>query len=308
MQRKEFYLYLCLLMILYQLKTIISAPPLFKKNLLFVMVLFSIIFTLQKKQMDLGIKDKYFVVIGAGSGLGRAIAESLLAEGAYVIANARSEEKLISLKKISPIHLRYIVGDITSPDTQKNILKVIDNIPLAGAVINAGGPPAMSAMETKLTDWDSAYQLVLRWKIQFVQKLIPKFIDGNYGRLVFIESISVKQPVENLVLSTAFRMAMVGYVKTLSQEIGKHGITLNVLAPAYHDTHALKRVIAKKSEVYKMSIQEAKKEMEAETLTNKLGQAKDFASLAIWLLSENSRYITGQTISVDGGISKGVFG
>ena len=258
--------------------------------------------------MDLGIKNKYFIVIGAGSGLGRAIAEALLAEGAYVIANARSEEKLICLKSISPTHLRYIVGDITSPDTQKNILNSLNNKSLAGAVINAGGPPAMSAMETKLADWDSAYQMVMRWKIQFVQKLIPRFIDGNYGRLVFIESISVKQPVENLVLSTAFRMAMVGYVKTLSQEIGKHGITLNVLAPAYHDTNALKRVIAKKSEVNNISIQEAKKEMEAETLTNKLGQAKDFASLAIWLLSENSRYITGQTISVDGGISKGVFG
>jgi len=258
--------------------------------------------------MDLGLNNKYFIVIGAGSGLGRAIAEALLNEGAFVIANARSEEKLISLREKAPSHLEYIVGDITAPETQNTIISTLGDRQLSGAIINAGGPPAISAMETKLSDWDKAYQTVMRWKIEFVQKVIPKLIDNNYGRLVFIESISVKQPVENLVLSTAFRMAMVGYVKTLSQEIGKYGITLNVMAPAYHDTNALKRVIAKKSEVYNMSIQEAKRKMEAETLTNKLGQAEDFASLAIWLLSEHSKYITGQTISVDGGISKGVFG
>jgi len=258
--------------------------------------------------MDLGITNKVFIVTGAGTGLGRAVAEALLNEGAYVIVNSRTEEHMKTLEALSPHRVAYVLGDIHSAGTQEELLNKLGHRELSGVVINAGGPPAMAAMETKLEDWDGAYHSVMRWKIQFLQKLIPRFVNQNYGRVVFIESISVKQPVENLVLSTSFRMAIVGYVKTLSQEIGQHGITLNVLAPGYHHTNALKRVIDKKSQVNKLSIQEAKEQLVAETLTNALGEPQDFASLALWLLSSKSRYITGQTISVDGGISKGVFG
>ena len=258
--------------------------------------------------MDLGIIKSTFIVTGAGTGLGRAIAEALLDEGAYVVANSRTEKHLITLRDLFPSQVEYVAGDIHSMEVQDELFSKLGNRELAGVIINAGGPPAISAIEAKMDEWDKAYHSVMRWKIQFLQKLIPKLIHQNYGRVVFIESISVKQPVENLVLSTSFRMGIVGYVKTLSQEIGKHGITLNILAPGYHNTDALKRVIIKKSQVNDLSIQEAKSKLEAETLTNKLGDPQDFASLALWLLSPNSRYITGQTISVDGGISRGVFG
>lgn len=258
--------------------------------------------------MDLGLRDAIFIVIGAGTGLGRAIAEALIDEGAYVIANSQTEKDLKSLKDLSPSLVEYIVGDITSSQVQEELLNKLGERDLAGVIINAGGPPAISAMETKISDWDSAYHSVMRWKILFSKKLIPKFISQNYGRMVFIESISVKQPVKNLVLSTSFRMAVVGYVKTLSQEIGQYGITLNVLAPGYHNTNALKRVITKKGEEDGQGFQQAKNDLMSETLSNNLGDPKDFASLALWLLSKRSKYISGQTISVDGGIAKGVFG
>ena len=159
-----------------------------------------------------------------------------------------------------------------------------------------------------MNDWDAAYKSLVRWKVRLTKKLVERFIGWQYGRMVFVESVSVKQPVENLVLSNAFRMAMVGYVKTLSQEVGARGVNLNILAPGYHDTHAMKRIIAKKAETLKITEAKARKQMEEETLLGQMGDPKDFAELALWLLSANSKYVTGQTISVDGGLTRGSFG
>lgn len=258
--------------------------------------------------MDLKLKDRYFLVTGAGSGFGRAIAEALINEGAFVFANSRTEEKLVELKKMAPKQVEYLVADITIPLEQDRVLNMIGNNKLSGAVINAGGPPAKSAMESRLNDWDTAYKSLVRWKVRITKKLVQRFISWGGGNLVFIESISVKQPVENLVLSNAFRMAMVGYVKTFSQEVGDKGVHMNILAPGYHDTNAMKRIISKKALSLGVSEAEARKHIEAETLNGKMGDAKDFASLALWLLSPNASYVTGQTISVDGGLTKGVFG
>jgi len=258
--------------------------------------------------MDLNLKGKYFLVTGAGSGFGRAIAEALIKEGAFVFANSRTESKLEELKKMAPNQVEYLAADISIPLEQERVLNMIGDRVLSGAVINAGGPPAKSAMEAKLNDWDAAYKSLVRWKVRLTKKLVERFIGWEYGRLVFVESISVKQPVENLVLSNAFRMAIVGYVKTLSQEVAGKGINLNIMAPGYHDTHAMKRIIAKKAETLKISEAKARKYIEAETPLGKMGDAKDFAEMALWLLSPNSRYVTGQTISIDGGLNKGSFG
>lgn len=209
---------------------------------------------------------------------------------------------------MAPDQVEYIVADITIPLEQERVLNRIGDRVLSGAVINAGGPPAKSAMEAKLNDWDEAYKSLVRWKVRLTKKLVERFITWEYGRIVFVESISVKQPVENLVLSNAFRMAIVGYVKTLSQEVGAQGVNLNIMAPGYHDTFAMKRIIAKKAETLNISEAKARQHIEAETLLGKMGDAHDFAELALWLLSPNSRYVTGQTISVDGGLTKGAFG
>ncbi len=256
--------------------------------------------------MNLQIKDKYFLVTGASSGFGRAIAMALVNEGAMVYANARSEEHLKTLKDWAPNQVEYKVADITIPRFQDEVLNMCGQNKLSGALINSGGPPALSATEAKLIEWDNAYKSVLRWKVRITKALTRRFLRDGYGRMLFIESVSVKQPVENLVLSNAFRMAMVGYIKTLSQEIGHKGITMNIMAPSYHDTNAMQRIILKKSQVQGINTDQARKQIESETITGKMGDADDFASLALWLLSPYSRFVTGQIYAVDGGIIKGV--
>jgi 3-oxoacyl-[acyl-carrier protein] reductase len=258
--------------------------------------------------MNLDIADKLFVVTGATSGFGGEIAKLLVKEGAYVIINARGEERLNTFQNLHPDKVEIISGDITTDAVLSKLIRKIGNRKVAGLVVNAGGPPAMSFLKTDMQDWDDAYERVLRWKIKLTQSLLPLFVDQKYGRIVYIESASVKQPIENLVLSNSLRLAVVGFVKTLSQEIAKEGITLNILAPGYHSTPAMERLFTHKSMLLGISPEEAKKEYEEESKVGSLGDPRDLASLALWLLSPFSGFVTGQTISVDGGLIQGTMG
>lgn len=257
--------------------------------------------------MKLQLDDKLFLVGGATSGFGKAITEQLIEENAQVIAVARTEAKLLELQNLSD-KIEIIAGDLSEESVLKDILLKIGNRVLTGAVINSGGPPAMPVMDTKLSDWDEAYKTVVRWKIALTQALVPKMMANGYGRLLYIESVSTKQPVENLVLSNAMRLAVTGYVKTLSQEIGASGVTLNILGPGYHATQRMENLFAKNSELKGIPEEDIRRAFSAQTAVNKIGKPEDFASLALWLLSPYSSYITGQTITVDGGLVKGTMG
>lgn len=257
--------------------------------------------------MNLHIENKLFLVGGATSGLGKAITEQLVTEGAKVIAIARTESKLKELQQQSN-QIEIIAGDISEESVLDNLLSKIGNRELTGAIINSGGPPAMPVLETKLSDWDEAYKTVVRWKIALTQALLPKMIEQQYGRLLYIESVSTKQPVENLVLSNAMRLAVTGYVKTLSQEIGASGVTLNILGPGYHATQRMENLFAKNSALKGISEEEIRKTFSEQTAVKQIGRPENFASLALWLLSPHSSYITGQTITVDGGLVKGTMG
>jgi 3-oxoacyl-[acyl-carrier protein] reductase len=258
--------------------------------------------------MDLLIKDHRFIVCGAGAGFGRAVAEALLAEGARVLAIARKEEELQNLRAVAPERTEILTADLTHSDSIRAMLDWKGTGPLHGILVNAGGPPAKTFLETDLDDWDNAYRNLVRWKVELTQKMVPSLVDAKYGRLLYIESSSVKQPLENLVLSNSLRLAVTGFVKTLSQEISRSGVTLNVLAPGSHDTAAIERLYRKKSEQTQVGIDEVRKKAVESIPVGSLGNPRDLASLAAWLLSPHSKYITGQTISVDGGMVKGLFG
>jgi 3-oxoacyl-[acyl-carrier protein] reductase len=257
--------------------------------------------------MNLEIENQLFVVTGATSGIGKAIAKSLLNEGANLIINARKQDKLELFQQEFPSQIEIIPGDIMTDATLSTLIRKIDDRQLMGIVVNAEGPPAKSFFKTKLSDWDDAYETILRWKIKLTQEVIPLFQEKKYGRMLFIESSSVKQPIENLILSTSLRLAVVGFVKSLSQEVAGMGITLNILAPGYHATPRLENLYKNKALLLGISPEEAKKQFESETLSGKLGDPNDLASLACWLLSSKSQFITGQTISVDGGMIKSTF-
>jgi len=258
--------------------------------------------------MDLKIKNQRFIVCGASSGFGRAIAEHLLNEGASVIAVARREKKLAELQEDFEDRVQIISGNLLQDSTHNEIEAAIGNTTIHGVVINAGGPPPLTPMETAMLDWDKAYKKVMRWKIELVLRLVSYFTNNNYGRILFVESKSVKQPIPKLVLSNSFRAAVAGFAKSLALEVAKQGVTVNVLAPGAHDTPAIDRVIQKEADDSDNSFEEIKKSMEESIPVGRFGKGEEMASLAVWLLSPHSSYVTGQTISHDGGSIKGIFG
>lgn len=251
--------------------------------------------------MDLQLKNKRFIVGGATSGFGKAIAEALIREGANIIAVARSGDKLKALQSSAPAQVEIVTGDFSDSQVIAQVVNTAGNKELHGMLVNAGGPPAKTVLETTLEDWDLAYKTILRWKVELTKALVPKMIQQKYGRVVYIESSSVKQPLENLVLSNSLRVAVVGMVKTLSQEIAGTGVTLNILGPGSHNTPAIDRIYKKKSDQTGLSFEEVKQKAIQQIPVGALGEADDFASLALWLLSPLSRYVTGETITVDGG-------
>ncbi len=257
--------------------------------------------------MDLQIKDQYFLVGGAGSGFGRAVALSLAAEGARVLAVSRTAEKLESLKAAFPTLIDILAADLSLDETHQRIAGYFKDKTLSGMFINAGGPPAGGFHEISMQQWDEGWRSIVRWKIALTYRLLPMMQAHHYGRILFLESISVKQPVANLILSNALRPAIMGFAKTLSQEVASQGITVNLMAPGSHETAAMDRIFKKKSELEGISFEQARNDSVKEIPVGKMGSADDLASWSTWLLSPHARHVTGQTLSHSGGQVKGMF-
>ncbi len=257
--------------------------------------------------MNLDIDNQHFLVCGASSGFGQAISERLLEEGAHVTGIARSRDKLEDFKS-SRDQFEYITGDLTREGTLEWIAEYASESPVDGVVLNAGGPPPGGALEPEMEDWDEAYQLVMRWKIDLTRRLIPKMQSREYGRILFVESQSIKQPIPDLVLSNAFRAGIAGFVKTLAKEVAGEGVNINILAPGAHDTPAIERVIAKKAEKEGISRGEARRRLKENIPVGRMGHGEELSSLAAWLLSPLSFYVTGQVLSHEGGNIDGLFG
>lgn len=258
--------------------------------------------------MDLKLDSQRFIVCGASSGFGEAVARQLLTEGAEVVLVARRGDMLREKFEHFRSQIDIIQGSLIYEDTLSRIESAAKSGDLHGVLFNAGGPPTGTPLQTDMKDWDSAWQLVMRWKIDLALRVASILTEKEYGRMLFIESQSVKQPLPSLVLSNSFRAGVVGFAKSLALEIAQKGVTVNVIAPGAHETPAIDRVIQNNSSVQGITYDEAKKKMIENIPVGRIGKAEELASLAAWLLSPHSGYITGQTISHEGGVIKGIFG
>ena len=262
--------------------------------------------------MDLGLKDRVVIVAASGQGIGRATAEAFAAEGCKLAICARSTQSLrlaagtIAAKHKVPVHCEGLdVRDAAAVrQFVANVAERYGGVDVC--VTNAGGPPAKGFLATTDEDWQSAVALNLLSVVHFAREVIPHMQKKKWGRLIALTSLTVKQPVDNLVLSNAVRTGVVGLVKSLANEFGKDGILVNNVAPGYTGTARLKELARSQAEALGVSEEEIFQRWAAGSPLNRIARPEEVADAIVWLASERASYITGQTILVDGGAYRGV--
>jgi len=257
--------------------------------------------------MDLGIKGKVSFVAAASKGLGRAVAEELAAEGASLVICARNAKTLNLVSKqiadTSGAIVLPVVADVSNAeDVARAVqagIKKFGRIDIL--VTNAGGPPAGRFESLSREMWETATRLTLNSVLELTRAVLPGMKERSWGRILNITSIAVKQPVDNLMLSNSLRAAVTGFARTLANEVATDGITVNNILPGYTRTERVEELAHAAAEREGISTAEASARWENEIPMRRLGEPREFAALAAFLVSERASYITGTSIAVDGG-------
>jgi 3-oxoacyl-[acyl-carrier protein] reductase len=262
--------------------------------------------------MDLGLKGRVAIVAAASKGLGRAIAEEFAKEGCEVAICARGAADLeLAAQAIEKAYGRSVFRramDVTNADAVRGFVEDIDKKfgRVDICVTNAGGPPAKKFLEISLDDWNAAVQLTLLSNVYFAREVLPRMQRNHWGRLLTLTSVSVKQPIDGLLLSNSLRAGVAGLAKTLANEFGAHGITVNNVCPGYTLTDRLEELVEIRARDAGVSREQALKNMSSQVPAGRLGQPNELAALVTFLASERASYINGTTITVDGGLVKGL--
>lgn len=257
--------------------------------------------------MDLLLKNKTVIVTGASAGIGRAIAEEYAREGAHVFISSRNEEKLQKVQKeMAEItkneHVYYAVCDVSKKQDIEQLIKTV--IEKSGAIDvlinNAGGPPAGLFMDMGEETWSKAIEQNLLSVIRTTKLVIPFMKKRGEGRIVNITSSSMKQSIDQLVLSNTIRPGVLGLTKTLARELATDRILVNAVGPGKIATDRISELNMKTAETKGISLDEVIEETVSDIPLGRLGKPEEFAKAVVFLGSFANTYITGQSLIVDG--------
>ena len=263
--------------------------------------------------MDLRIKDRISLVTASSKGLGKAVARMLSKEGAKVMICARNKESLFKAKdeiaaETGGVVKAFIVDVTKKQQVKKLIEQIITEFGTIDILVcNAGGPPAGMADKFSLDDYRDAIELNLLTTINLCYEVIPFMKKQHWGRIVNMTSVSVKQPIDNLILSNTSRTGILGFSKSLSNHIAKYGITVNAVCPGYTKTQRVENLAKSFQENGIGTIADFYKKIENSIPMGRLGTPEEFANAVAFLVSEGASYITGVAMQIDGGFVKGLF-
>lgn len=256
--------------------------------------------------MDLGIKGRVALVTGASAGIGEAVALALAAEGVKLAIGARRVDRLDAVakraKELGAADARGFALDLSDAASVQRMLADVRSAfgSVEIVVLNGGGPKAGRFADVALPDWDAAYRVVLRSMIELTESVLPSMCEKKWGRIVALTSTSVEQPIANLVLSNAFRTALVATLKTVAGEVAADGVTVNSIATGRVATDRLLSLSGSESAMHDAA--------KAEVPIGRVATPQEFAPLVAFLCGAPASYVTGQTIAIDGGLIRGTFG
>ncbi len=261
--------------------------------------------------MDLGISGKRALVLASSKGLGRAIAVRLAAEGAHVLLVGRSGDLLAAaVGEIADAGGRadHLVADLADPASAEAIVAAAGTR-LGGVDIlvnNTGGPPPGPVVDVAPEAWAQQFDVMVLRIFDITRRLLPAMRERGWGRVLTVASTGVLQPIPGLGMSNALRSAIVGWNKTVSNEVAADGVTANVLAPGRIATDRLHQLNAANAERQGVPVEEVVRTSLAQIPAGRFGTPEEFASVAAFLVSEAASYVTGSVIRCDGGAVKGV--
>jgi len=267
--------------------------------------------------MDLQLKGKRALVTGSSRGLGYATALGLAKEGCRVVINSRDEAQITAaaskiareagtqlLPGVEPFGL---ASDLTDPDAPARLVNEAAHL-LGGMdilVTNAGGPPAGTFESFDEAAWQNAIDLSLMSHVRLIKAALPTLRKSKAASVLTITSYSVKQPIQNLVLSNSIRAATVGLTKSLALELGRDGIRFNSILPGWTRTQRVAELMAFRAKQNGTSVEAEIAEQSKDSPLGRMGTPEEFANAAVFLVSPAASYITGVMLTVDGGMYKG---
>ena len=259
--------------------------------------------------MDVKLTGKKALVAASSQGIGKAIAFALAKEGADVMLSGRHEQTLKeTVNELSPFakgKLTYQVCDVSDASQIKALVQAAagDEQRLDILVNNTGGPKTGTLDTLTDEDWIESFQLHLLSYIRLLKEALP-YLKKRGARVLNIASMSVKEPIPGLMLSNTFRPAIAGWTKTAAQDLAKDGILINTLAPGKIETDRVKQLEKHRAQRENRTVEEIKAQAEQAIPLGRYGQPEEFAAYAAFLLSEANTYMTGQTLIIDGGLTK----
>jgi 3-oxoacyl-[acyl-carrier protein] reductase len=262
--------------------------------------------------MDFGIKDKVALVTAASKGLGRGSAVALAREGCRLAICARTGADIeTAAREIATQTGTEVVPFVADMSRSEDIDRLLEGVRARLGdpdivVCNAGGPPAGNFATIKIEQFLPAVELSMMSSIRLTYAAVPAMIRKGWGRIVYITSVSVKQPIPFILLSNTARAGLAGFMKTVAREIAHTGVTVNAVLPGTHDTDRVRQTAHTRAATEGISFEEALQAQGSNNPMRMLGDAGDFGAVVAFLCSQQARFVTGENVLVDGGAYAGL--